>query len=91
MSTPIGGRGPDPRELALRRNSAAELALLEEETRLERLLSEAQDARAWAAELGLTPARASLGRVMRAAEQVHGGVAFWDREAPEPTPLEAIR
>jgi len=90
-TAPMGGRGPDPREIALRRNSAAILAALKEEERLERVLSELRDAQAWAAELGLTPAAPTFGRVMQAAADVHRGAAFWDREVPEPTPLEVAR
>jgi hypothetical protein len=90
-TTPMGGRGPDPRALALQRNADAILAALAEEERLRRILDELRDAQAWAAELGLSPAAPTFGRVMEAAAQVHRGVAFWDREVPEPTPLEVAR
>lgn len=89
MDQPMGGRGPDQRALALRRNADAILAALQEEERLERVLGDLRSAEEWAASLGLHPALPSFGKVMGAAYQVHRGVAFWDREPVEPVPAAA--
>ena len=84
-------RGHDDRALALNRCVQSKLHLLEVQRILVKALNEDREADKHALSLGITPPAVTLEREMHAARQMHRGDAFWEREAPQPTPMRVAR
>ena len=84
-------RGADPRELALNRCVRSKLNLLEVQRELVKALNQDREADKAALALGITPPAVTLERELHAARQLHRGDAFWEREAPEATPIRVAK
>ena len=80
-------RGPDMRQLALQRCTDAIMAALDEETRVERILTELHEAQLHCERQDVVPPGARFGRAMHAAWQVQRGEAFWNRAPVEAVPM----
>jgi hypothetical protein len=81
------GRGPDPLAIAMRAWADAVLAAKAEEQRLERIANDLRHAQALLAEHGVHRVEVEFGRTMTAALEVSAGIAFWDRQPIDPTPM----
>jgi hypothetical protein len=81
---------PSDIALAVRRNTEAELAF-DDGTVTEPKLRELKDSRASLAALGGVPVEIPHPEWVTAAIQRYLGIAFWDREPVEPTPLEVVK